>query len=114
MLVLLTRVLLWATVGLLIWYILTKIIPRKYLTWFGGVVVLVMLVAAFADPNDETIGTLWRLLSLPLTPLGATVLLLGSAVSEGVKKVKGQQVATALAILLVTTLPIFARAIVAQ
>ena len=114
MLVLLTRVLLWATVGLLIWYILTKIIPRKYLTWFGGVVVLVMLVAAFADPNDETIGTLWRLLSLPLTPLGATVLLLGSAVSEGVKKVKGQQVATALAILLVTSLPIFARAIVAQ
>ncbi|MEO0349380.1 MAG: ElyC/SanA/YdcF family protein [Cyanobacteria bacterium P01_A01_bin.15] len=114
MLVLLTRVLLWATIGLLIWYILTKIIPAKYLTWFGGVVVLVLIVASFADPNDETIGTIWRLISLPLTPLGATVLLLGSSISDGVKKVKGQQVAAALAILIVTSLPIFSRYIVGR
>ena len=114
MLVLLTRVLLWATIGLLVWYILTKIIPRPYLTWFGGVIVLTLIVASFADPNDETIGTIWRLISLPLTPLGATILLLGSAISEGVKKVKGQQVAAALAILLVTSLPIFSRYIVGR
>ena len=114
MLVLLTRVLLWATIGLLVWYILTKIIPKQYLTWFGGVIVLVLIVASFADPNDETIGTIWRLLSLPLTPLGATILLLGSAISEGVKKVKGQQVAAALAILMVTSLPIFSRYIVSR
>ncbi len=114
MLVLLTRVLLWATIGLLVWYILTKIIPKQYLTWFGGVIVLVLIVASFADPNDETIGTIWRLLSLPLTPLGATILLLGSAISDGVGKVKGQQVAAALAILVVTSLPIFSRYIVAR
>ena len=114
MLVLLTRVLLWATIGLLVWYILTKIIPQKYLTWFGGVVVLVLIIASFADPNDETIGTIWRLLSLPLTPLGATILLLGSAISDGVGKVKGQQVAAALAILVITSLPIFSRYIVAR
>ncbi|MEM8614316.1 MAG: YdcF family protein [Cyanobacteria bacterium P01_H01_bin.105] len=114
MLVLLTRVLLWATIGLLVWYILTKIIPKQYLTWFGGVIVLVLIVASFADPNDETIGTIWRLLSLPLTPLGATILLLGSAISDGVSKVKGQQVAAALAILVVTSLPIFSRYIVAR
>ncbi|MBE9068040.1 YdcF family protein [Leptolyngbya cf. ectocarpi LEGE 11479] len=114
MLVLLTRILLWATIGLLVWYILTKIIPKAYLTWFGGVVVLVLIVASFADPNDETIGTIWRLISLPLTPLGATILLLGSAMSEGVKKVKGQQVAVALAILLVTSLPIVSRSIVSR
>lgn len=112
MLVLLTRVLLWATIGLLVWYILTKIIPPKYLTWFGGVIVLTLIVASFADPNDETIGTIWRLLSLPLTPLGATILLLGSAISDGVGKVKGQQVAAALAILAITSLPIFSRSIV--
>ena len=114
MLVLLTRVLLWATIGLLVWYILTKIIPKAYLTWFGGVVVLVLIVASFADPNDETIGTIWRLISLPITPLGATILLLGSAVSEGVKKVKGQQVAVALGILLFTSLPIVSRSIVSR
>lgn len=114
MLVLLTRVLLWATIGLLIWYILTKIIPQKYLTWFGGVIVLTLIIASFADPNDETIGTIWRLISLPLTPLGATVLLLGSAISEGVEKVKGRQVVAALAILLITSLPIFSRSIVSR
>lgn len=115
MLVLLTRVLLWATIGLLVWYILTKIIPQKYLTWFGGVIVLTLIIASFADPNDETIGTIWRLISLPLTPLGATILLLGSALSEGMNKnVKGQQVAAALAILLVTSLPIFSRYIVSR
>ena len=112
MLVLLTRVLLWATIGLLIWYILTKIIPKQYLTWFGGVVVLTLIIASFADPNDETIGTIWRVISLPLTPLGATVLLLGSAISDGLEKVKGRQVAAALSILLITSLPIFSRYIV--
>lgn len=114
MLVLLTRVLLWATLGLLIWYILTKIIPQKYLTWFGGVVVLTLIIASFADPNDETIGTIWRLISMPLTPLGATVLLLGSSISDGIEKVKGRQVVAALAILLVTSLPIFSRYIVSR
>lgn len=112
MLVLLTRVLLWATIGLLVWYILTKIIPKQYLTWFGGVVVLTLIVASFTNPNDETIGTIWRLISMPLTPLGATILLLGSAISEGVTKVKGRQVAAALAILVITSLPIFSRSIV--
>ncbi|MEM6254451.1 MAG: YdcF family protein [Cyanobacteria bacterium P01_D01_bin.156] len=112
MLVLLTRVLLWATIGLLIWYILTKIIPPKYLTWFGGVVVLTLIVAAYTNPNDETIGTIWRLISLPLTPLGATVLLLGSSISEGIEKVKGRQVVAALAILLLTSVPIVSRSFV--
>ncbi|MEM1251354.1 MAG: YdcF family protein [Cyanobacteria bacterium P01_H01_bin.21] len=114
MLVLLTRILLWATIGLLIWYILTRIIPKQYLTWFGGVIVLTLIVASFADPNDETIGTIWRLLSLPLTPLGATILLLGSAIGDGIGKVKGQQVAAALAILVITSLPIFSRFVVAR
>jgi uncharacterized SAM-binding protein YcdF (DUF218 family) len=114
MLVLLTRVLLWATIGLLIWYILLRIIPRKYLTWFGGVIVLILIVASFIDPNDQTIGTIWRLISLPLSPLGATVLLLGFSLSEGMKKVKGQQVAIALGILLIASTPILARSIVGQ
>jgi uncharacterized SAM-binding protein YcdF (DUF218 family) len=114
MLVLLTRVLLWATIGLLVWYILLRIIPKKYLTWFGGVVVLVLIVASFIDPNDQTIGSIWRIISLPLTPLGATVLLLGFSLSDGLKRVKGQQVAAALTILLLTSMPVFARNMVGQ
>ncbi len=109
MLVLLTRVLLWASVGLLIWYILARVIPKKYLTWFGGVILLLLLVAAFIEPDDDTVGVIWRILSFPLTPLGAAVVLLASAVSEGVKKVKGNPVAIALAILLISSIPISAQ-----
>ncbi|MEL7504718.1 MAG: YdcF family protein [Cyanobacteria bacterium J06554_6] len=114
MLVLLTRVLLWATIGLIVWYVLLKIIPKKYLTWFGGVVVLILIVASFIDPNDQTIGTIWRLISLPLSPLGATVLLLGAALSDGIGKVKGQPVLIALIILLLSSTPIVARALAGQ
>ena len=117
MLVLLTRVLLWATLGLLVWYILTKIIPRKYLTWFGGVIVLTLIVSSFLDPNNETIEIIWQLISLPLTPLGASIILIGSALSEGVGKIndrKGWQIAWALGLLLLTSSPIFARFVVDQ
>ena len=114
LLALLTRIILWAAVGLLVWYILLKFIPRKFLTWFGGAILLALVVLAFVDPNDETIGTIWRIISIPLTPLGASVLLLIFALTDGIKKVKGQQVAAALAILLVSSVPLFARTLVAQ
>ncbi|MEM8807223.1 MAG: ElyC/SanA/YdcF family protein [Cyanobacteria bacterium P01_G01_bin.38] len=114
MLELLTRVLLWASIGLLIWYVLLRIIPRKYLTWFGGLVVLVLIVASFVDPNDDTIGIIWRMISLPLSPLGASVLLLGSALSGGVNKANGRLVSFALAILVLTSMPITSRWLVAQ
>ncbi|MBE9080244.1 YdcF family protein [Romeria aff. gracilis LEGE 07310] len=114
MLVLLTRLLLWASLGLLIWYLLVRIIPRKYLTWFGGFIVLALILASFLDPNDETIGTVWQVISLPLTPLGLAVILLGFSLSEGVRKVKGTQVAIALAILLFSSVPILARTLVGQ
>ena len=114
LLTLLTQILLWAAVGLLIWYVLLKFIPRKFLTWFGGAIVLALIVLAFIDPNDETIGTLWRIVSMPLTPLGGSVLLLGVALAEGTKKIKSQYVIAALAILVVSSVPLFARTLVGQ
>jgi len=81
MLVLLTRVLLWASVGLLIWYVLTRIIDIKYLTWFGGVILILLLVASFIEPDDGTISDIWRILSFPLMPLGAAIVFLGVALS---------------------------------
>ncbi len=114
MLVLLTRVLLWASVGLLIWYILARVIPKKYLTWFGGVILLLLLLAAFVEPDDGTVSVIWRILSFPLTPLGAAIVLLGSAVSEGVKKTKGNPVAIALAILLISSIPLSAQWLVSD
>ncbi|MBE7380896.1 MAG: YdcF family protein [Leptolyngbya sp. SIO1E4] len=113
-LTLLTRILVWAAVGLIIWYVLLRFIPRAFLTWFGGAIILTLIVLAFIDPNDETIGTIWKIISLPLTPLGATVGLLTFALVDGFKKVKGRQVAVALAILVVASVPLFARTLVNQ
>jgi hypothetical protein len=114
LLVLLTRILVWAAVGLIIWYLLLKIIPRKFLTWFGGAIILALIVLSFLDPNDQTIGTIWRIISLPLNPLGASVLLLIFSLTDGIKKVKGRQVAIALTILLVSSVPMLARGLVGQ
>lgn len=109
---LLTRILIWAAMGLFIWYVLLKFIPRSFLTWFGGAIILTLLVLAFIDPNDDTIGSIWKIISLPLMPLGATILLLILALAE--KKIKGRYVGVALAILLVSSVPLFARTIVNQ
>jgi uncharacterized SAM-binding protein YcdF (DUF218 family) len=109
MLVLLTRVLLWASVGLLIWYILTKVIDKKYLTWFGGVILIVLLVASFIDPQDGTISVIWQILSFPLTPLGAAIVFLGISLSGGTKNFRATPAAIALAILLIFSIPITAK-----
>ncbi|NEQ45807.1 MAG: YdcF family protein [Leptolyngbya sp. SIOISBB] len=109
---LLTRILLWAAMGLFIWYVLLKFIPRSFLTWFGGAIILTLFVLAFIDPNDETIGAIWKIISLPLTPLGFSIGLLVVALTP--KKIKGRYVGVALAILLVASTPLFARFFVNQ
>ena len=114
LLALLTRILLWAAVGYIIWFILLRFIPRTYLTWLGGLVVLAMIVLSFVDPADQTIGTIWRLLSLPLTPLGAAIVLMASSLSAGIKGIKGRQVAIAFTILLIASVPLVARTLVGQ
>ncbi|MEM9945847.1 MAG: ElyC/SanA/YdcF family protein [Cyanobacteria bacterium P01_D01_bin.36] len=114
MLVLLTRILLWASVGLLIWYVLTKIIDQKYLTWLGGVILVLLLVASFAAPDDNTIQVIWRILSFPLTPLGAAIVFLGASLSDGVKSIKGTPAAIALGILIFFSIPLSAQWLVSD
>ncbi|NJO09890.1 MAG: hypothetical protein HC873_09805 [Leptolyngbyaceae cyanobacterium SL_1_1] len=109
LLVLLTRILLWAALGLIIWYVLLKFIPRNYLTWFGGLIFLALLVLSFLETDDPTITIIWNIISFPLKPLGAAITLLAVALSQGVKKIVGNQVALALVILLVASMPLVAR-----
>ncbi len=118
-LTLLTRILVWAAVGWFIWQIMVNIIDRKFLTWFGGAIILALVALSFYDPNDETIGAIWKILSFPLTPLGASLVLLLMSIKEfsfkdGFKKVNGRYVGVALAILLVSSIPLVARTIVNQ
>lgn len=118
-LTLLTRILVWAAVGLVVWYLLLKFIPRPFLTWFGGAILLTLIVWSFVEPNDETINVIWKIISLPLTPLGFPILLLllsfkGPPFKEGFKVANGRYVAIALLILLVSSVPLFARTVVNQ
>jgi uncharacterized SAM-binding protein YcdF (DUF218 family) len=113
-LALLTRILIWAAIGLLIWYFLQTLIPKSFLTWFGGAIILALIVLSFAAPNDNTIGVIWNIISQPLTPLGFSILLLGISLVSGLRKVKGHYVAIALTILLLSSVPFLARALVNQ
>lgn len=114
LLVLLTQILLFAAIGLLIWYFLIKILGQKSLAWFGGVVLIALLIVSYSIPDDGVIQRIWQLLSFPLTPLGASILLIGLSLSNGFSKITPRPAAFALAILLISSIPLTARLLVSQ
>lgn len=105
---LLTRILLWALIGIILWRIFLNVIPRIYLTWLGGLLIFTFVILAFINPTDDTVGAVWQILSIPLKPLGLALLLLLSALRSGVKAVVGNQVMAAALILLFSSLPLTA------
>lgn len=111
---LLTRLLLWLGIGYFLWWILKKFIPATFLTWFGGAIILALIAGAFLFPQDSTIGVFWQFLAFPLTPLGGSITLLATALGGGLKKTNGRMVMTALLILLFSSMPLVARALVNQ
>lgn len=106
MFALLTQIILWTLIFGILWYVFVQFIPRLYLTWLGGLLVAVFIILAFFDPTDRTVSAVWGLLSLPLRPLGLTLLLLLIALREGVKKAAGNLVLAALLVLLISSTPI--------
>ncbi|MBE9156529.1 YdcF family protein [Nodosilinea sp. LEGE 06152] len=109
---LLTRLLLWLGIGYFLWWILRKFIPANFLTWFGGAMILALIAAAFLFPDDSTIGVFWQFLAFPLTPLGATITLLALSLGGDFKKQGPRLVTVALLILLFSSMPLIARALV--
>ncbi|MBD2092479.1 YdcF family protein [Microcoleus sp. FACHB-1515] len=105
---LLSRILLWLLIFGALWYIFIQFIPRVYLTWLGGLLVLSFIILAFFDPTDRTTSIVWNILSLPLRPLGLTIFLLLIALRDGVKKATGNLVLAALLVLLLSSTPIVA------
>jgi uncharacterized SAM-binding protein YcdF (DUF218 family) len=105
MFLLLTRVLLWLLISVLIYYVLTKLIPKQYLTWLGGLILFMFVVLAFINPNDRLVSSAWSVLSFPLKPLGLSLLLLMMALREGIKKVSANLVLMSLLILLLSSTP---------
>jgi hypothetical protein len=111
---LLTRLLLWLMIGYFLWWVVKKFIPSVFLTWLGGAILLALVALPFLEPANPTIGTLWQVMSFPLTPLGAVITFLGMSLANGLNKVNGRLVLVSLVILLVSSTPLVARTLIDQ
>jgi uncharacterized SAM-binding protein YcdF (DUF218 family) len=107
MFLLLTQVLLWLLLTVILYQLLLKVIPRAYLTLIGGLFLFAIIVLAFFFPNDRLVSAAWNILSFPLKPVGASILLLIIALRQGLGKSRNL-VSAALLILLVSSTPILA------
>lgn len=111
---LITQIIILVGIYYLVRYVLLTFIDRRYLTWLGGIVLVALMVLAFLDPTNRTIGILWSIISFPLRPLGLVILLLAYGARLGVNKIDGSPAVAALIILLITSLPITAYLLTAQ
>lgn len=102
-----TTILLWVLIVIVLWYVLTQLVSKKVLARIGVILLLLIVILAFFNPNDGFGGTWWNLLSLPLKPLGLGIVLLGFALRQGIKKVQGELVLVAFLVLVIGSTPLF-------
>jgi hypothetical protein len=107
---LLTRVLLWLLIGVIAYSLFQKFYPSG--TFVGRVILgilFVVLVLAFVNPNEPAVASLWKLVSFPLKPLGASVLMMGFAAQRikggGIDKPGGYLLGWSLLILMLASTP---------
>ncbi|WP_017318262.1 hypothetical protein [Mastigocladopsis repens] len=77
MFVLLSRVLLWLLVGTIIYSLFQRFYPSG--TFVGRLILVILLLVillSFINPNEPAVASLWRVVSFPLKPLGASILLM--------------------------------------
>jgi hypothetical protein len=110
MFLLLSRVLLWLLVGTIVYSLFQKFYPSGS---FAGrlvvVIFLLVLALSFINPNEPAVASLWRVVSFPLKPLGASMLMMMFAAQRikdgGVGKPGGYLLGWALTILLLASTP---------
>lgn len=110
MFLLLTRVLVWLLLGTIIYALFQRFYPSG--TFIGRVAlvaILCVIVLSFLNPNEPAVTSLWNLISFPLKPLGASVLLMIFAAQKikggGIEKPGGYLLGWALTILLLASTP---------
>jgi uncharacterized SAM-binding protein YcdF (DUF218 family) len=103
MFLLLSQILLWLVITVILYQLLLKVIPRAYLTLLGGFLLFAIIVLAFFFPNERLVSAAWSVLSFPLKPVGATILLLAVALNQGLKN--RNLIVAALMILLISSTP---------
>lgn len=110
MFLLLSRVLLWLLIGTIVYSLFQRFYPSG--TFVGRLilaVIFVIIVLSFVNPNEPAVASLSRMLSFPLKPLGASVLLMIFAAQRikggGIEKPGGYLIGWALTILLLASTP---------
>ncbi|QMS87120.1 hypothetical protein HUN01_05830 [Nostoc edaphicum CCNP1411] len=110
MFLLLSRVLLWLLIGTIVYSLFQRFYPSG--TFVGRlilVVILVIVALSFLNPNEPAVASLWRMISFPLKPLGASVLLMILAAQKikagGIEKPGGYFIGWSLTILLLASTP---------
>ena len=107
---LLSRVLLWLLIGTVVFSLFQKFYPTgNFVGRLVVVVFLIILLLSFVNPNEPAIASLWRVVSFPLKPLGAAILLMTFAAQRikggAIDKPGGILVGWALTILLLASTP---------
>lgn len=110
MFLLLSRVLLWLLIGTIVYSLFQRFYPSgSFVGRLVLVVILVIVALSFLNPSEPAVASLWRMLSFPLRPLGASVLLMIFAAQRikggGIDKPGGYLVGWALTILLLASTP---------
>ncbi|MBD2450150.1 hypothetical protein H6G76_23910 [Nostoc sp. FACHB-152] len=113
MFILLSRVLLWLLIGTIVYSLFQRFYPQG--TFAGRLVlaiILVVLALSFVNPNEPAVASLWRVISFPLKPLGASILMMIFAAQKikggGIDKPGGYLIGWALTILLLSSTPAIA------
>ncbi|MBW4424309.1 MAG: hypothetical protein KME50_07580 [Nostoc desertorum CM1-VF14] len=110
MFLLLSRVLLWLLIGTIVYSLFQRFYPSgSFVGRLILVVILVIVALSFLNPNEPAVASLWRMLSFPLRPLGASVLMMIFAAQRikggGIDKPGGYLIGWALTILLLASTP---------
>jgi hypothetical protein len=110
---LLSRVLLWLLIGVVAYSLFQRFYPS--VTFVGRFLlglVIVVLALAFLNPSEPAVASLWRFISFPLKPLGASVLMMFLAAQKikggGIDKPGGFLLGWALTVLLLASTPAIA------
>ncbi len=106
MFLLLTQILLWLLITVMLYKLFKDIIPKEYFTLMGALFLFAVIVMGFFLPSNQLVSSIWNVLSFPLKPVGACILLLGFAIRNDLAKSKNQVLA-ALLILLLSSTPLF-------
>ncbi|HAG83488.1 MAG TPA: YdcF family protein [Cyanobacteria bacterium UBA12227] len=111
---LLSQVLLWLLITVFLYNLFKKFIPKEYFTLVGALFLFAVIVSAFFFPNNQVVSAIWNVLSFPLKPVGASIVLLSLALRQGLGDKSKNQVVAALLILLLSSLPIFSNLLAAS